>query len=204
MEEPEYKLTAFDRLNAQQQAYVLAYVGEARFNGRKAAEIAGYAWADEGSRLKAKFPDVRQAIDDLIAERALTAAEVLDQIREIATGAVDELLVACGSGVRIDLKRLIRAGKAHLVKSVKRTKNGWEIEFYSRHEALRDLGRHHRLFADRVEHSGPAGGPILISEVVVEMPPLEDEPDLNDDDDFDPAAEDAEADGEDGEGGYIA
>lgn len=167
--------SAFDRLTTHQQAYVLAYVGEARFVGRRAAEIAGYSWLDEGSRLK-RIPDIRQAIDDLLAERALTATETLDQLREIATGAVDELLVQCGSGVRIDLKRLVRAGKAHLVKSVKKTKNGWEVEFYSRHEALRDLARHHGLMKDRVEHSGKVEVGISFEDAVRELRAADEEP----------------------------
>lgn len=52
-----------------------------------------------------------------------------------------------------------------------------------------------------MRHTGPEGGPLLFREVVVEMPPLEDEPDA---DDFDPAAEEPESAGDDGEGGYIA
>jgi hypothetical protein len=62
---------------------------------------------------------------------------------------------------RVSLADAKKAGKSHLVKKIKQTiiinseadtqTEITELELYSAHEALRDLGKHHKLFVERID-----------------------------------------------------
>lgn len=49
---------------------------------------------------------------------------------------------------------LIADGKGHLIKGVKETQFGRNIEFYDAQSALGLLAKHHGLLNERNEHSG--------------------------------------------------
>jgi phage terminase small subunit len=57
----------------------------------------------------------------------------------------------------VDLAKLEAAGLMHLVKKV--TRHG-EIEFFDAQHALELLGKHHRLFGERISLENPDGTPI--------------------------------------------
>ena len=127
------------------------------WNATRAAERAGYAVPKQaGSRLLS-YVAIKEQIDERLAEKAMDADEVLVRLAEQARGDGTEYLTIGGS---IDMAGLIADGKQHLVKKVKhRTitdKNGniieyREVEFHDTQNALVQLGRHHKLFTDRVE-----------------------------------------------------
>ena len=54
----------------------------------------------------------------------------------------------------IDWEKLVEARLTHLVKAVYLTKYGTRIEFHDSQRALELIGKHHKLFTDRVEHTG--------------------------------------------------
>ena len=56
------------------------------------------------------------------------------------------------------------------LKEIAKLEEELEIELYDAQSALEKLGKHHRLFTDSVELSGPGGKPIEFTEVVVELP----------------------------------
>lgn len=61
----------------------------------------------------------------------------------------------------IDLAKLAQDQDAgRVVKSFTQTEYGPKVEMYSGDAALRDLGRYHGLFKDKLEHTGKNGGPI--------------------------------------------
>ena len=78
------------------------------------------------------------------------ADEVLERLTEQARASLDDFL----DGHEIDFDKAREAGKMHLLKSVSWTKYGPRIEVCDQHAALVDLGKYHKLFVDRVEHSG--------------------------------------------------
>ena len=61
---------------------------------------------------------------------------------------------------RVDLVKAERLGKLHLIKKLKQTDRGLEVELYQMDNALRDLGRHYKLFSDRVSLENADGSPI--------------------------------------------
>lgn len=77
-----------------------------------------------------------------------------------------------------DMEKAERLGLLHLIAEIGTTEKGaTKLKLQSRLEALKLLGQFHKLFTDRVEHTGPGGGPLVITEVVIEMPADEEDPD---------------------------
>lgn len=62
---------------------------------------------------------------------------------------------------------------AAAISEVAQTKEGVRIKFHDKKGALVDIGRHLGMFTDKVEHSGPGGGPIAVQRVerVIVDPP---------------------------------
>lgn len=54
----------------------------------------------------------------------------------------------------VDIVAMERDGKKHLIKSIKPTQWGKAIEFYDAQAARMQIGKHHKLFTDKVEMSG--------------------------------------------------
>jgi phage terminase small subunit len=144
-------------LSDKQRRFIDAYLGEARFNATKAAVIAGYperSARSVGSENLSK-PDIRAEIDRRLDEAALGSKAVLSLLAEQATATLADFISDDGEGgYRIDLDKAEAAGKLHLVNEFSRGRNGTKIKLYSAQSALETLGRHHKLFTDKVEHSG--------------------------------------------------
>lgn len=145
------------QLNIRQQAFIEHYL--ICWSATEAAKRAGYsaktAYA-QGSRLLS-YAEVKTAIAGRIAELKASADEVLLRLTAHSRGSVADFLTEAGD---IDLKAARAAGKLHLIKKLKRTtrsddKDGLftttEIELYDAQAATVQLGRHHGLFADRLE-----------------------------------------------------
>ena len=66
--------------------------------------------------------------------------------------------------------RKLRGGARMLFDGVKQTKDGFEIKVQSREKALEQVARHLGMFKDKVELSGPNGGPMQITRI--ELVPL--------------------------------
>ncbi len=62
--------------------------------------------------------------------------------------------------IRVDLEKARAAGKLHMIKKIKETKFGLEVEWHDRSAAEELLGRYHKLFAERVSVENPDGSPI--------------------------------------------
>lgn len=147
-------------LTDRQQVFVEEYLST--WNATEAARRAGYAYPNvQGSRMLVNA-SIAEEIKSRIAEKAMTADEVLIRLAEQARAEQSQYLTSQG----VDLESLIRDGKGHLVKSIKRTQYGDNIEFYDAQAALVHIGKHHGLFTDKVEH----GGTVTTSSVLVTLP----------------------------------
>lgn len=170
------------KLTGKQKLFADFYVGAARFNGTKAAILAGYSEKTAKSIASENLtkPNIRAYIDEALRERLLGKNEVLARLADIATGSIEDLLGETGE---FDYKAAKAAGKLGLVKKVKgkitERKIGesdiveidrtYELEMYSAHEALRDLGKYHKLFTDRIEHADEKGGPLIPRDLSVSI-----------------------------------
>jgi len=127
------------------------YLGEANGNATKAATGAGYSKrsaASLGSKTCAN-PAVRAAISERLDELAMTSKEVLGRLAEQGRALYADFIDEAGI---VDLKALKAAGLMRLVKKISGAKaESRVVEFYDSQSALVWVGKHHRLFTEKVE-----------------------------------------------------
>lgn len=134
-------------LTTKQQRFVDAYLGEANGNATQAARIAGYSWPDKlGPRLVGKS-SIKEAISRRLAAESLSKNQVLTWLYEIASGGMSRVVEVVGeTGWRPKLQTAQRQGRMNLIKKLKQTEFGAEIEVYSRLDAIDRLARYHGLY----------------------------------------------------------
>jgi phage terminase small subunit len=189
-----YPDSAMEGLTGKQQAFINAYLSNG-FNATEAAREAGYEGNDNvlgvTGHENLRNPKIASIVQERLNEAAMSANEVLARLSKIARGEVTDFLDEDG---KFDLKTARKLQRAGLLKKIKSKRTSKQIdtvtegdgkdretletslvyeevefELYSAHEALRDLGKYHKLLNDRQEVSGVNGGPIQVS-VVYETP----------------------------------
>lgn len=169
-------------LTGKQQQFVNEYLR--CFNATEAARRAGYSERTAraiGAENLTK-PDILAAIKERLNERAMLADEVLMRLSEHARSDIGHFLYQDENGdIRITLcdadgnlkseVRLIK--KVTQRKLVRTSKDAVEeettlaLELYDAQAALVHLGKHHKLFVDRTEHTGKDGEPLTAPPVVI-------------------------------------
>lgn len=191
-----------EELTAKQQVFVDAYLSNG-FNATDAARKAGYKGKD--TTLAAvgyenlRKPQIASYVQERLNEAAMSANEVLARLSEIARGEVDNFIDEDG---KFDLKKARRLKKMGLLKKLKTKRTSKQVdtltegdeesretletalvyeevefELYSAHEALRDLGKFHKIFTEKHEIGGIGGGPLQIEVEFVEEKTNDDTPD---------------------------
>jgi phage terminase small subunit len=155
-------MVAKRKLTNKQKVFIDEYL--ICFNGAQAARNAGYSkktiYAISYENLRK--PEIREEIDRRMAEIHMSSAEVLAE----------------DGFIYFDFSHPDAINNLHLIKKIetKRTRRvegkgeeaeTWEdewvkVELNDPQRALEMLGKYHKLFVDRKEHSGPDGGPIPI------------------------------------------
>lgn len=137
-------------LTPLQEKFINEYLID--FNATRAAERAGYDGNDvtlaSVGYENLRKPQIAEVISKRLTEAAMGAEEVLMRLAEQARAEQSRYLTARG----VDMESLIRDGKGHLVKSIKHTQYGDNIEFHDAQAALVHIGRHHKLFTDVTEN----------------------------------------------------
>lgn len=165
-------------LSSKQQVFVDEYLRT--WNATKAALAAGYSEKtaySQGGRLL-KDVEVQREVKERLAAKAMAADEVLSRFAEQARFDPTPYLIfeerysddeededginIVKVFVGIDVDKLRADGLGHLLKSIAKTRGGLRVEWQDGQKALELIGKHLGLFRDRVEHSGPNGGPIVI------------------------------------------
>lgn len=152
------------RLTSKQLLFIDAYIANGG-NGTRAAEAAGYqgneaVWAQIAYENLRK-PEIQAEIDKRL-KKFMTSDEVLYRLSEIANADLGDVLDEDG---RIDLKKAKQTGKTRFLKLAKRKSGATDeiaVEQYSRMEALELLGKYHKLFVERHEHTGKDGTPLKV------------------------------------------
>lgn len=172
-------------LSNKRQVFVDEYLKD--LNATQAAIRAGYSPVSAkvtGSRLLTDA-NISGAIKERLATRIMPAEEVLTRLTDIARGDIAELMEITTSGFTLQLMiekdgEFIINPKTKLIKKIKQKVTTFlakkesdedreiietEIELYSAHEALRDLGKYHGLFVDRTDLTSN-GQPLKFVEVI--------------------------------------
>jgi phage terminase small subunit len=172
-------------LTRKQQVFIAEYLRD--FNATRSAIAAGYSQKTAYSigQENLNKPEIKQVIDATIAEKSMTANEVLTRLADIARGDVADLMDITTMGFTLNLTtkengHIIPNPKTKLIKKIKqkvtthiaksesdedREVVETEVELYSALEALSLLGKSHKLFIDRTELTGAEGKPLLVQTV---------------------------------------
>ena len=143
-------------LNTKQRAFIEEYL--ICWNASEAARRVGYNGQANivGPRLLSNVI-IKSEIDNRLSEMRMSSNEVLKRLSDMARADIADF-------VRVshptDLLRPRYKGKTHVIKKFKKTtvhtRTGdtivtTELELYDSRSTLVDLGRHHKLFTDRLE-----------------------------------------------------
>ncbi len=135
-------------LNNRQKTFVHEYLK--CFNATKSALLAGYsqktAYAIGHENLNKV--EIKSAIEKALEQSAMSANEVLMRLASQARSEYSKYILDNG---RVDLKSLLADNKGHLIKSVKMTSDGVQVEFFNSQLALTTLAKRHGLLSDRLE-----------------------------------------------------
>lgn len=178
-------------LTPKQDLFVAEYLVD--LNATQAAIRAGYSAktaAEQASRLltNVKVSDsIKQAMDARSARTEITQDRVLQElakigfsdIRKVVRWGSTEIRMAEGKdgepvaeayhGLHLISADDIDDATAAAISEVSEGREGLKIKLHDKKGALVDIGRHIGMFKDRMELSGPDGGPIPLAPTVVEL-----------------------------------
>ena len=122
-------------------------------NQSEAARRAGYKnEAVMGSRLM-KVKEIGEYIDKRLTERAMETDEVIARLSDMARANIGDVIVITESGDRkvwkLDIEKIKNLGP--LVKKVKETQWGIEVEFHNSQNALVQLAKLHGLYEEKIK-----------------------------------------------------
>lgn len=161
------------------------------FNATEAARKAGYKGNDHTLSTvgyeNLRKPEIAIEVQGRLNEAAMCANEVLARLSKIARGEVVDFLDEDGKFDLRTARKLQKAGLLKKLKSRRTSKNvdtfeegqgdsretletsliyeEVEFEMYSAHEALRDLGKFHKLFTDKQEQEISGSVEVVVKHV---------------------------------------
>ncbi|MDH2234558.1 terminase small subunit [Delftia tsuruhatensis] len=178
-------------LTPKQERFAAEYLID--LNATQAATRAGYSAktaASQGERLLRNV-EVAKAIQEAQAARSERTEITQDMVlRELAKIGFSDIrkVVRWGTtelrttedkdgeavtepyhGLRLVAADEIDDDTAAAIAEVSEGRDGLKVKFHDKKGALVDIGRHLGMFKDRVEHSGPDGGPIPTTPTVIEL-----------------------------------
>ncbi len=151
-------------ITTKQQVFIEEYLK--CWNATEAARVAGYAYPTrEGWRLLHERPFVEEAIKERLAEKAMTADEVLARLADRARVSLADFVTVEDDGSwHVDLVKAREAEKLDLIDRLYVDRNGnVRLEIASREKALELLAKYHGLFSDAANvNVGVQVGPQII------------------------------------------
>jgi phage terminase small subunit len=166
-----------DALTTKQRLFVESYLSNG-FNATEAARTAGYQ-GNENTLSSVGYenlrkPEIAQIVGERVDEAAMSANEVLSRLSEHARASVGKVLKDDGS-FSIDYARensvdqLIKKITTKKTIFTKSRNDGDEteetetvtLELHDSQAALVHLGKYHKLFTEKHEHTGKDGEPLM-------------------------------------------
>jgi len=153
------------RVTALQRRFIDEYMVD--LNGAQAAVRAGYAAGSarySAARNLAR-KDIKAEVAARIADRAtrvkVTADQVIKELARLAFVDPSRIMSYSRGRIRLSETDSLSEDDRRCVEELSESVGGGvKVRLASKVKALELLGRHLGLFVDRMEHSGPDGGPI--------------------------------------------
>ena len=148
------------KLTPKQQAFVDAYVGEAKGNATKAALDAGYSpkTAYSIAHENLKKPEIAQAISDRTSEFAMSPEEILANLADVGRNSSIVPLIDAHAYGKPTFNLVGADGQlkpeTRFIKSMTVTDDSVKVELHDKIAALVQLGKYHKLWTERTETSG--------------------------------------------------
>lgn len=134
-------------LTPKQQDFINFYLGDANGNATEAARLAGYSCPNQaGPRLLVNV-GIQEAVSGRTTQAAMSANKVLERISELADADLGDFIdIDEAGGWTINLLKAKKAKKTRVIKKLKVTEFGTEIELHAPLPALDKLAQHHGLY----------------------------------------------------------
>lgn len=179
------------KLTPKQKRFVEEYLVD--LNATQAAIRAGYSQRTAGQigEQNLKKLEVKQAIQAAQEKRSerteITQDMVLQELAKIGFSDIRKIVRWGETMIRMEADKdgndvvvpyhglaLIDSNEiddatAAAISEVAEGRNGLTVKLHDKKGALVDIGRHLGMFKDRVEHSGPDGGPIPMMPTTIEL-----------------------------------
>lgn len=127
-----FLLATTRKLNTKQEAFIAAYIGEARGNASEAARIAGYKNPGQYGHYLMKNHQIASRVKEHVAEKFASADAVLAELTDVALADWRDF---------IEIIARDKSGKPVKVR----------MDLSNKVKALELLGKHHQLFIDKQE-----------------------------------------------------
>lgn len=165
-------------LTPKQRLFVAEYIID--FNASRAARAAGYSLKTAGriGQENLQKPVITAAIEEAIEERlrqvGVTKSRILEELASLGfSNMADYIEVDQAGRAAVDLTELTRAQTAAIQEITSEAVGGGaarvirtKFKLADKKPSLELLGKHLKLFTEKHEHSGPAGGPVQVIEVI--------------------------------------
>jgi phage terminase small subunit len=131
-------------------------------------------------QLRGRIADARESMESVTVKAHQEAwqkiiATSIDELEGLPENPLDAVMIEGNIRkavvARVDLVKAEKAGKLHLIKKLKQTERGLEVELYDAVNALEMIGKHYKLFTDRMSLENADGTPLVISVNVNPAPP---------------------------------
>lgn len=133
--------------SAKEKAWLEEYFVD--FNATAAARRVGYKSPNvRGPEKKTKFAEEIKARLD---EKVMTADEALAELSDMARLDLSPYVYYARGLILVDTDELKAAGLGPMIKGVKNTRDGPQVEFYDKQRALEMIAKHHGLLTDHVD-----------------------------------------------------
>lgn len=115
----------------------------------------GYRYnIEQRARLILTRPAVMREIADRFKQNLMSQDEVLYRLTLQARGIYANYFVSDENGTRFDFEKMVEDGYGHLVRLLRPGRFGTTFEFMDTQKALEMIGRHHKLFTDKIDNTG--------------------------------------------------
>lgn len=165
-------------ITARHRRFVEEYTGEHIGKGAASARAAGYSdrRANRTAYELLQDPDIQAMISERLNELAMSAAEALKRMTDIARGSISEYMEVENGRLVVDVEAVAEQG--HLVKRLKTNDEGdvTGIELYSAQDALKTIMDAHGAFnhTQQLEHHAVDSIEVEIIGTEPDIPPAPD------------------------------